>query len=602
MANTSINLVGLDFETIKGNLVSYLKRSDSPFKDVNFDGSNISQLIDVLSYNTYLNSYYLNMVGSEMFLDTAQIRDTIVSHAKELNYVPRSFNSSSAQISFNIYPSTAIDSILIPKGTSFTTKLGSNNYSFSTQDNLIFNANSNNVVNVTGLNIYEGTYVTESFVFDSSNTTQRFVLSNPTIDTQSLSVRILENNGANTISYSRSTSFLGIGANSQVYFLQASENSQYELVFGDDVIGRKPRSGSVVVAEYRVCNGQLPNGASVFDLDGPIQGQSNISNITVAASASGGSVSETNESIKYNAPRAYQNQERAVTTSDYENLLTQNFPEIQAISAYGGEEADPPQYGKVYIAVDIQNADGTPEVVKRKFYDFIKPRSPLSIDPVIIDPDFLFVDVTTNISYNINTTTLKDNDIRSLVLNTISQFNTTSLSDFKSTLRYSKFVKSIDDTHPSILSNDTTITPYKSITPVAKTLYTSSVLFGFQLTQNTVSNYDGAPVETAGDDLHNVWTSPFIFDNATAYIEDDGLGKLYIVTTQQGTHRRIFVVGTVDYTTGMVNLTNLLVDEYDGSQIKLYARPASADVTSQKNVILSIRDNDITITTTRVRE
>lgn len=602
MANTSINLVGLDFDTIKDNLVSYLKRSDSPFKDVNFDGSNISQLIDVLSYNTYLNSYYLNMVGNEMFLDTAQLRDTIVSHAKELNYVPRSFNSSSAQINFNIYPSTTIDSILIPKGTSFTTKLGSNNYSFSTQDNLVFNSNANNVVNVTNLNIYEGSYVTESFVFDSSNTAQRFVLSNPTIDTQSLSVRILEDNGANTVSYSRSTSFLGIGANSQVYFLQAAENSQYELVFGDNVIGRKPKSGSVVVAEYRVCNGQLPNGSVVFDLDGPIQGQANISQITVAFPASGGSISETNESIKYNAPRAYQNQERAVTTSDYENLLNQNFPEIQAISAYGGEEADPPQYGKVYIAVDIENADGTPEVIKRKFYDFIKARSPLSIDPVIIDPDFLFVDVTTNVSYNINTTTLKDNDIRSLVLNTISQYNISTLSDFKSTLRYSKFIKAIDDTHPSILSNDTSIVPYKSLNPVANTTFNTSIKFGFALTHNETPNHEGAIAVNFANERLNVWSTSFIFDNAVAFIEDDGYGNLYIVSLQQGQHKRLFAVGTVDYASGGVNIFNLRVDEYSGSQVKLYARPESYDVSSQKNVILSIRDNDITVTTTRVRE
>lgn len=602
MANTSINLVGLDFDTIKGNLVSYLKRSDSPFKDVNFDGSNISQLIDVLSYNTYLNSYYLNMVGSEMFLDTAQLRDTIVSHAKELNYVPRSFNSSSVQISFDIYPSTVLDSLLIPKGTSFTTKLGSNNYSFSTQDNLVFNSNANNVVKVTNLNIYEGSYVTESFVFDSSNTAQRFVLSNPTIDTQSLSVRILEDNGANTVSYSRSTSFLGIGANSQVYFLQAAENSQYELVFGDNVIGRKPKSGSVVVAEYRVCNGQLPNGSVVFDLDGPIQGQANISQITVAFPASGGSVSETNESIKYNAPRAYQNQERAVTTSDYENLLNQNFPEIQAISAYGGEEADPPQYGKVYIAVDIENADGTPETIKRKFYDFIKARSPLSIDPVIIDPDFLFVDVSTNVSYNINTTTLKDNDIRSLVLNTISQYNISTLSNFKSTLRYSKFIKAIDDTHPSILSNDTRIMPYKSLQPTPNSTFTASIKFGFQLTHIELPSHEGASLVDAANERLNVWSTPFIYDNATAFVEDDGYGNLFVVSTQQGIHKRLFTMGTVDYMSGSISIFNLIVDEYNGSQIKLYARPESYDISSQKNVILSIRDNDITVTTTRVRE
>jgi hypothetical protein len=600
MANTSINLVGLDFDNIKTNLVQYLRRSDSPFKDINFEGSNISQLIDLLSYNTYLNSFYLNMVGSEMFLDTAQLRDTIVSHAKELNYVPRSFNSAFAEISFNVTPSTAIDSLLIPKGTTFTTKIGSNNYTFSTEDNLIFNASSNGTIVVENLGIYEGSYIVDSFVFDSSNTQQRFVISNPTIDTRSLSVVVVEDNGASSLPYTRALSFLGVNANSQVYFLQAAENSQYEILFGDNVIGRKPKSGSVIIAEYRVCNGELPNGASTFDIDGPIQGQANISAILTDSVAVGGAVAETNESIKYNAPRSYQNQERAVTASDYENLLSQNFPEIQAISAYGGEEANPPQYGKVFIAVDVKNADGIPELTKRKFYNFIKPRSPLSIDPVIVDPEFLFVEVDTNIKYNINTTTLKENDIKSLVLNTISTFNIQSLSDFKSTLRYSKFVKAIDDTHPSILSNQTVLTPYKSLVPIFGESYTASFDFGYEIIQNAIPEQESTT--PTADVVHNVNTSSFMYDGVTAYIEDDGIGNLWLISTNQGVHTRLSKIGTVDYQSGLVSISNLVVSSFEGSQIKLYARPVSFDITSEKNVILSIRDSDIIVVTTQIRE
>lgn len=598
MANTSLDIVGLDFETIKGNLVSYLKRSDSPFKDVNFEGSNISQLIDVLSYNTYMNSYYLNMVGSEMFLDTAQLRDTIISHAKELNYVPRSFTSAAAQISFEIYPTTSINTLLIPKGTTFTTKIGSNNYTFSTEENLAYNSSSNGTIVVSNLDIYEGAYIVETYVYDSSNTSQRFVLSNPTIDTRSLTVRVLENNGANTVSYNKASSFLGLSSNSLVYFLQAAENSQYEILFGDNVIGKKPLSGAVVVAEYRVCAGELPNGAAVFDIDGPVQGQANISQITLLSAAAGGSVSESNESIKYNAPRAYQNQERAVTTSDYENILTQNFPEIQAISAYGGDEADPPQYGKVFIAVDIQNADGTPQLVKEKYYNFVKPRSPLSIDPVIVDPDFLFLEVTTDVQYNINVTTLKQSDIRALVLNSISNYNETNLADFKSTMRYSKFITVIDQAHESILSNSTNVVPYKKFTPTVGKEYTTTIIFGFPLTSNQTT----AALMNETDFEHNIHTSSFIYNNTPAYLEDDGNGKIYLVSTALSTHTRIKEVGNVDYARGVIVISNLNVDSYDGSFIKLYARPVSPDITSSKNVILQINDNDVTIAVNAIRE
>ena len=270
MANTSVSLVDLDFETIKTNLKNYLKRSDSPFKDVDFEGSNVSQLLDVLSYNTYLNSYYLNMVASEMFLDTAALRDSVVSHAKELNYVPRSFRSAEAQISFNVTPSIPMTALIIPKGTSFTAKVGSNNYSFTTNDSTVVSI-SNNVFSAN-LTIYEGSYVTDSFIYNSSNTSQRFVLSNSTVDTRSITTIIIEDNGASTLIYTKASSFLGLTDTSQSYFLQAAENAQYEIVFGDDVVGRRPKNGAVVSIEYRVSNGELPNGARTFDVDGSISG------------------------------------------------------------------------------------------------------------------------------------------------------------------------------------------------------------------------------------------------------------------------------------------------------------------------------------------
>ena len=601
MANTSISLVGLDFETIKNNLVSYLKRSDSPFKDANFDGSNISQLVDVLAYNSYLNSFYLNMVASEMFLDSAQMRESVVSHAKELNYVPRSFTSARAKVSFTIYPSSPIDSIVVLKGTTFTSKLGSNTYTFSTDENQIFNINSSNTIEVSNLSIYEGTYTSDSFVYNIANTQQRFVLSNPTVDVSSLSVRVIENNGANVDVYTRASSFLGLGANSKVFFLQAAENSQYEILFGDGVIGTLPKSGSVIVAQYRICNGQLPNGTMLFDIDGPVQGQANISSINTVEIATGGSINESIESIKFNAPRYYQNQERAVTTSDYENLLRQNFAEIQAVSAYGGENVDPPQYGKVFISIDIQNADGIPDTTKATLYEFIKPRSPLSIDPVIVEPDFLYLKIDTNVSYNINITSLPENDISTFVKTSISNYNLNYLSNFKKTLRYSNFVKSIDSSHASIISNETSVSPYKIITPNTRNKpETYTVDFGFSIS-NVFKTGRSLKDNTILTTNHNVKSSTFIYDNKECYLQDDGFGTISLISNINNIPTSLLSIGVVDYNTGIINLKEFIIQDYSDSGVKLYVLPLNKDIPSDKNTIIKINDSDINVTITKVR-
>lgn len=592
MANTSVSLVDLDFETIKSNLKTYLKRSDSPFKDVDFEGSNISQLLDVLSYNTYLNAYYLNMVASEMFLDTAQLRDSVVSHAKELNYLPSSYRSAAARVSFTVAPSTAITSLVIPKGTSFTAKVGSNNYSFTTDESSVLNINANNQF-AANLVIYEGTYVTDSFVYDAANTSQRFVLSNPTIDTTSLTVTVIEDNGASALVYTKQNSLLGVGANSQVYFLQGAENSQYEIVFGDGVAGRKPKNGAVVSAEYRMCNGELPNGARTFDIDGSISGQSNISSITTVSVATGGSVGESIESIKYNAPRHYQNQERAITASDYETLLINNFPEIQAVAAYGGEDASPPQYGKVFIAVDDFNIDGSSESAKQKYYDYLKDRSPLSIDPVIIDPEFIFVETQVLARYNVNATTLQTSDISTIVKTVVSSYSTTDLSGFKKTLRQSQLIQKINQAHSSIISCDVYTIPYKKLEVTPGVNYSRIIEFGFPLSTNYTISYD----DYITSEVKAVYSFNFIYNGRLCNLQDDRNGNLGIYTATGVDKNTLLInVGTVNYDVGEIVITNLLIDQLtEGTHVHLYVNPLEKDITSTKNYILSIPDEDIMV-------
>ncbi|NDH49507.1 MAG: hypothetical protein EBY41_02960 [Proteobacteria bacterium] len=381
----SVNLTSLDFDTIKQELINYLKREDSPFKDVDYAGSNINSLLDVLAYNTTQNAFYLNQVGSEMFIDTAQLPDSIISHAKELNYVPRSNRSARATISFTVTPpvESNITTLLLPKATSFTARLGTDQFTFSTEESFTYNIDQG-VFNISNLEIQEGQFINDTFVYSTADLTRRFVLSDSNIDTSSISVQVIENNGGRILTYKRAADFLGVEDTSQSFFLQAAENGQYEILFGDNIVGRRPANGATIIATYRISSGELPNGARTFDIDGAIQGLTNISDITTINGATGGQASESVESVRFNAPRHYQNQGRAVTVTDYENILRTEFNEIEAIAAFGGEDATPPQFGKVFISVDVKGASGSSEAQKRKFSKFISNKTPLSIDPVFI--------------------------------------------------------------------------------------------------------------------------------------------------------------------------------------------------------------------------
>lgn len=601
MANTNIKLTGLDFDSLKANFKDYLKRSDSPFKDVDYEGSSINQLLDIFAYNTYLNSFYLNMVASEMFLDSATLRDSVISHAKELNYLPRSFRSAEAKVSFTITPSSGISSLLIPKGTSFTTKIGSNNFTFSTDSATTVLANTSGIFNVNSLPIFEGNYITDSFVYSTANSAQRFVLSNPTIDTRSISVIVLENQGANSYSYTRASSFLDVSANSQVFFLQPAENSQYELVFGDNIIGRRPQNGSTIIAEYRVGNGELPNGAAVFTVDGPIQGQSNISSITTSQSATGGGVAESIESIKLNAPRTYQNQDRAVTAVDYENLLRTNFPEIEAVSAFGGEEFDPPQYGRVYVSIDVQDGDGVPQGDRERYLTFLKGRSAVGLDPVFIDPEFMYIDVVTRVRYNKSVTSLSPTAIEALVRSEIALYNQTNLNEFKKTLRCSKLAEIINNAHPSILGIDLEVHPRKQISPVLNNNFDAEISFGFEFDRfinfaTTSEDYIKSPVKA-------VYSSRFTFEGSSCTIQDAENGKLAIYRLDES-DQNVFVknIGTVDYTNGKLVIQGLNVSAFEGPAIHLHVNPTSKDITSGRNTIITIREADTEVFVTQVEE
>jgi len=589
MANSSINLVDLDFNALKASFKEYAA-SQARFRDYNFDGSNINVLLDVLAYNSYLNTFYLNMVASEMFLDTAQLRDSVVSHAKELNYLPRSFRSAYANVNIVIAPSTnTVSTVVIPAKTSFTSRVGSNTFNFTVRDSISISTSNNGVFYANNILLYEGGYVTDSFVKNAAISNQRFVLTNPNIDTSSIEISIRENSGANVSLYTQSFSMFDVGSTSNVFFVQAAENEQYEIVFGDGVSGRSPKDGSVIDVTYRTSSGELPNNADTFINNSSIDGHANV-RVILNSAAINGAVSEDIAAIKFNAPRSFQTQERAVTENDYKTLLTREFPEIQAIGVYGGEKSDPPQYGTVFIAVDVTNADGVPDFNKNQYRSYLSDKVPLGITVSIVDPLFIYLSADITVKYDYNSTTLSSEQLKTNVLSAVTVFNDLYLNDFNSKFRYSNFVCAIDEVDSSVINNDTTVVPYFLLNPVLSADNEFDLSYGAEILVTS-------PIDTTHSITteKGVYSTQFVYAGKNCVIEDDGDGNIRIVEITVSSHREVAKIGTVDYTSGVVIISNLNVESYSGNGIKLYAKPVGLDFQSSPRHILKIDNTTVNI-------
>lgn len=591
-ANSSITLSNLDFDTLKSTYKSYLKTQDI-FKDYDFEGSNMNVLLDLLSYNTYHNAFYLNMVGNEMFMDSALLRDSVVSHSKELNYTPRSFKSSEALVDIFV-TSTNLNrsNLLIPKGFTFSSSFFNKSFSFSTDDNILLTdyTQTGNKLTFKGsaISVYEGVYLTDTFIYTNEGN-QRYIISNKNVDTSSISVTVIEDSGEVQHTYRKALSLFDLDSESKVFFIQGAEGDSYELVFGDGITGRKPKHNSVILIQYRVSSGQLSNGCNRFDPDSTIDRESTISVVTVQP-ARGGSVSESIESIKYNAPRYFTTQERAVTTEDYETLLKIQFPEINAVTAFGGEDLNPPQFGKVFIAVDLVDVDGLPDIKKTEYFKFLRPRSPVSILPVFVNPDYTYLGINSNIVYNLNITRLSQDDLKVIVSSAILEFANETLNDFNRTFRYSQLVRKIDSAQISIVSNQTSFNIIKLITnPSLGEFLTFDVPFNIPLdvVYNTKFN------------TYSIRSSEIVFGGIRAVIQDDGKGNLFAISS--ATNTPLQLIGTCDYEKGLLQFSNFKIDNIFGPAIKLYAQPKDKDISTINNVILNILPEDINITANSTR-
>ena len=331
----------------------------------------------------------------------------------------------------------------------------------------------------------------------------------------------------------------------------------------------------------------MPNGCLDFRSDTALGGLTNIV-VTANEAAAGGSVSESIESIKFNAPRHFTTQERAITTEDYETLLRLNFPEVNAVTAYGGEDLNPPQFGKVFVSVDLTDVDGLPDIKKTQYYNFLKPRSPVSIDPVFVNPDYTYLGVTSKVKYNVNVTRLTEADIKTIVMSAILKYSQADLNNFNRTFRYSKLVRTIDNSQASIISNETDITVIKVINPDLGVFRTFDVNYNIPL-----------GIKFSSDTSYAVESSIVVYNGQRALIKDDGQGNLHIVSYSGG--QVLSSVGTINYDTGLLQFSNLKLDNYLGSGIKLYALPKEKDISTINNVILNIIENDISLVVEPIR-
>lgn len=582
-ANSALITSDLDFDLIRANLAAFLK-NQTQFKDYDYDGSNISVLLDLLSYNTHLNSFYTNMAISESFLDSAQIRDSVVSRAKELNYTPRSAKSATAYVNITISPEDSPPTISIPKGTIFTSRMDNQLFTFTTDSNYIVNADTYTAANVA---IYEGVYVSETFLFDSSIEGQRFILNSNNVDTSSVSVEVYESGlQSNYDEYLFAQSLLGLDQNSKVFFIQAASNNKYEIVFGDRISGKSPVNGNTIKVTYRVTKGPLANRATNFKLASSISGYPTSSvSVTTVQSAFGGSDSESIQSIKFNAPRHYQIQERAVTDDDYKTILFQRYPTVRAVNVYGGESLPTPQFGRVFISLDFDEYDGIPEMIKEDIVSFINSKNPTSIQPVVVDPDYTYINVECNILYNVNNTSKSASDIENTVFVAVKDFNDEYLNDFKLTFRYSKLVAAIDNSDQSIVSTNLTTKLIKQISPTVGSTY--STVFDYQ---NEI---------TPG----SITSTQFTYSNAISYLKDDSSGKINIATMETGVEKILkYNVGSMNYSTGRVSLNLPAIQAYSTNVIKIYAKPILFDNVAINNNILSILDEDINVVARAIRE
>ena len=592
-----IDVTELDFDNIKDNLKTFLKQQDQ-FTDYDFEGSGMSTLLDVLAYNTHYNAVYANVLANEMFLDSADIRNSIVSHAKHVGYTPRSATSPIAKLNVVVSDLTG-STATAARGTSFTTTVDGVSYTYVVKDDTTISPVSG-VYTFSELPVYEGTLVNNKYTVDTTNADQRFLIKNALADTTTLKVTVQNSStDTTTTTYTKSTDLADVTSTSTVYFLEGVEDEQYEVVFGDGVLGKALSTGNIVTLSYVVTNGADSNGASSFTLSGTIAGSSSAT-ITTASNSSGGSDPETPDSIRFNAPRQYASQNRAVTAKDYESRVKTIFPNAQSVQVWGGEDNSTPVYGRVYISIKPKTGTSVTEADKTDIITQLKDFNVVSITPVIEDVETTFLQLTVNVKYDQKATVKSADSIKSLVQSAITTFNTNNIQQFDQMFRHSKFIETINKVDTAILSNITTVKLHKSFTATTTASTTYTINFENALyNPHSGHNASGGGVLTStGFKINGDTTNEY-------FLDEDGAGNVRLYYLVAGVRTYVNnTQGTIDYTTGQVVLNSLFVTEVsdvDGATsttIRITVTPNSVDVKPVRNQVIEIDETNTTTTVT----
>ena len=576
----------LNFDQIKANLKQYLSNQNT-FKDYDFEGSGMAVLLDLLAYNTHYLSYHANIAANEMFIDTADLRPSIVSLAKALGYTPNSVRAPYADINVVVNGATGA-TLTMNAGTQFTTTVDNVNYNFVT-------VGSNTISPVDGvytfsnLKIYEGTYVSYNYTANTTDVDQKFLINSENADTSTLTVQVQESaTDTTTNTYTKATSITELDSDSKVYFLQESDDGKFEVYFGDGVVGKAIENCNIVILKYVVTNKTAANGASSFALSGNIGGNTNVT-ITVNSNAANGSEAETKESIKFKAPKSYSAQDRAVTVNDYKVKVEEIYSNTGSVSAWGGEDNDTPFYGRVYIAIKPITGSTLTDTTKTDIITQLKKFSVASVTPVIVDPETTSVLLTSTIKYDEKQTAKTSTEIKTLVTAAVTNYNTNTLQKFDSVLRYSKLLETIDDSDTSILSNITTLKLRKPFTPSLSTStnYTvnfSNALYNPHSGHNTSS---GGILSSTGFKVAN--------DSNVYFFDDDGEGNVrrYYLVGSVRTYTDN-TAGTINYSTGAIAINALTIASIENIRgaastvVELTVTPNSNDVVPVRAQVIDI--------------
>ena len=591
---TKLNISQLDFDNIKANLKRYLSNQNQ-FKDYDFEGSGMAVLLDLLSYNTHYLSYHANIAANEMFIDTADIRESIVSLAKALGYTPNSPRAAEADINVVVNGATG-STLTMNAGTQFTTTVDGVSYNFVTTSSTTI-APTDGVYTFSNLKIKEGTYVTFNHTADTTDVDQKFLIQSVNADTSTLIVKVQNSDTDTTVNtYTKATSITELDSTSKVYFLQESEDGKFEVYFGDGVIGKAIEDGNIVILQYVVTNKTAANGASSFALSGNIGGFSDVT-ITVNSNAANGAEAESKESIKFNAPKSYAAQDRAVTVNDYKIKVQELYANTKSVSAWGGEDNATPFYGRVYISINPKTGTNLTQATKDSLVTQLKKFSVASVTPVIVDPETTSVLLTSTINYNESATANTSTAIKTLITTAITNYNDNTLNQFDGVLRYSKLLDIIDDAESSILSNITTLKLRKTFTPTLSTStnYTvdfSNALYNPHTEHNKAA---GGILSTTGFKVAN--------DTNVYFFDDDGNGNIrryYLI----GSVRNYVdnTAGTINYSTGALAfnaLTIASIENIRGSAstvIECTVTPSSNDIVPVRNQVVDIDISNSTFT------